>query len=390
LRNLKFKLGFNLSRTVVLSYIILSIILYASLSISELPDYEAYKKIYESFALILSLDWEPFFVGLNLLGKYLNLNYDQFRLLIFSLSIIITCLSILLFQEKNKVQTIETLSENTTNRIELFLIVTLLKILIYLIFAFAVTTFFFEFYMVRIRAGLAVSFFLIGFAMFYTIDTKYRKVVYLFALLFIFVGILSHQSTSIILAYLIFLPFIFTYFNKTLYAFRKGKKTKYLILFVFILFSFIFQSILINSISDRGEHLFSPLNPVRFIALTVPPVLIYFYFYFNTGSLSLKNKTQNLLTNKILPNNGNNEIIRFRHVFHHLLTINYLILLITLSVYYALGFVGNAGEALVRIYTLGSVVSILVLQNSSKQYFYFWFYVLLSNSLFFINTIYGN
>src|SRR5207245_4062576 len=68
-------------------------------------------------------------------------------------------------------------------------------------------------------------------------------------------------------------------------------------------------------------------------------------------------------------------------------TVCYLALAIALLVLYRTGFVGECGEAIVRVFTLSSVPAIFVILLGPSRFSRIWLFLLLSNSLFFVNTL---
>tara|TARA_B110000971_G_scaffold160311_1_gene163831 strand:- start:2988 stop:3509 length:522 start_codon:yes stop_codon:yes gene_type:complete len=164
-------------------------------------------------------------------------------------------------------------------------------------------------------------------------------------------SLILHLDTAIILSFM-FLP-IFT--TRKLYD-KVYINGLYLLLLVIVL-----------AIFDKVIDVFRPdflseLNMVRVIfGFFIPSLLYVIYSYTNKRLTEIRNDKSAIAV--------------------HLLNVSICIAV-------ALNFTSSTGEVIVRIATLSSIVSIfLISKRESKKSFYFSIYILLVNSLFFLNTV---
>lgn len=302
-------------RMIIIFFIISSFILDQSI----LPDYDAYERIY--IINDFSGDWEILFTLIMYTSKLLNLTYDSFRTIH-----LFFCLFTLYKLSQNGNIVKNKLSH--TESIILFFLVNLFLI---------------EFFLIRIRAGLCISF--IFLATSYFENKKYH-----FSFLLFLCSFFIHKSTFVVLS-LIYVPFIIL---------QSKSKINGIISIIYNLFATCLILFYINNnFEERGSGLNSPLNVFRFYALTIPPILLY------------------ILYNKENRNNFNFYFNKF-----------YIFFLTGLILMYYLGYTEYSGEAIVRVYTLATVPALYsifrkngLLQNKLNMY------ILVSNSLFFLYTI---
>ena len=127
---------------------------------------------------------------------------------------------------------------------------------------------------------------------------------------------------------------------------------------------------IVDSAYERGADLFSPLNPVRFAALTVVPALIFLVFQLPASRLSA----------------GEREgIERYPQVFSLL----YLVAAAVLTLFFLTGWFDVSGEAVVRVMTLSSFPAALIVGRWGIGYDRLLpAYLLACNGAFFIHTVY--
>ena len=306
------------------------------------PDYSSYERIFNSFGIDFESDWEPFFVFLNFAFNKLNFSYDSFRFFILASSLVCVNFSL---------SNLRLVDSSKINNLNFFY-----QIILY--FVFFIT--FFEFFVIRIRSGLAISFFILAFSFLFS-KNKYRSVVYIF---FFFLSSQTHLTTFMVLSFLLLIPYIVNKLRLNIFS-----------LFIYFIISLIISALLLIRldilVEDRGSHMYSGLNFFRFLLIAVVPTIIYFsssFFMLIKRSFILKN-----LNNKIPLN---------------LTTIHYISLSLSLIFLYPTGIIDYSGEAIVRIFTLSSIVFVLISNHIKIFTWNMWFYIGFINSVFFINTVF--
>ena len=216
----------------------------------------------------------------------------------------------------------------------------------FLIFAILVVVLL-EFYMVRMRAGISIVFFYVGYAL-------YLKNHKLISTLFFTLSLLFHTATGLVF-FVVYLPFFLRI---------KFEKLSLIILFsIWILLFYVLDIIAV----DRGEHLYSAINPARVIFLIMVPTVLFFIFKkLKIGSLTMSQKPE---------------------------LIGLMLASVALSLMYLVGFFQLSGEAIIRAYSLIASPALLfgyfVRSNVWTRTEQNWVQlVLLVNSLFFINTVF--
>jgi len=187
-----------------------------------------------------------------------------------------------------------------------------------------------------------------------------------------------HSNTTIMLGYLLFMPFLLSSYTSS--ASENSKLSlsfisRCLSYSISILVSFLLILVVSNISEDRGEEMFSPLNEFRFLCISIIPLLLAVYT--NITNKKFKDIYSSLRTSQ-------RRLSWIKNA-----TINYISIALALFVMYFSGLVNasGSGEAIVRIFTLSSVPAIFVILLGSNRYSIVWCYILCSNSLFFMNTL---
>lgn len=326
------------------AFLIFSLIFFAAYFIlidwQDLPDYESYERIYNNS--LLGGDWEIAFILINFLANLYGFTYTEFRssILIFSL---ISIGALLIKIEKLNLTNIRSaISSN--------------------IFIFCILgVFVFEYFLIRIRAGFAMG---IIFASVIVLigNINFIKIIIAFALAAF--AFFTHKSTTVIIYSFMGLSAF------TLIMDMRSMINKLIFYFLSFGVTILLLYITNSTFEDRGEHIFSPLNPVRFIMLAVVPLVIFGF---------LKNRIKN---NVINSNSKINFVVYFERF--------YIILALGLIVIYFAGLATDSGEALVRLYTLTSVPALLALKMSGTiKNAPISSYLLFVNASFFLATIFN-
>lgn len=303
------------------------------------PDYDAYSAIYSNAEL--GGDWEVFFIYINHLFREAGFAYDQFRLLILLFSI--TGLFLLLSRLK---------PINETKRF--FSIYSL-------VMAIGLVVFVLEYFVIRIRAGLAIGMFMWALY-FFNRKSWYKE---LMALVMLVLSYFTHQFTTSMLMVFVFIPWVFTIYGES----SRLKNSVYMGLLIFIAVGCLYY---LNATYElRGDNLFSPLNPVRAFSLTIMPLAIYCV---SSNETELRSGLFSGLS-----------------IFHPLFIRLYLIFSLGLAIMWLMGLTDQSGEAIVRVFTLLSFPAIIALKL--KGVFLkakIPSFILLSNALFFLYALKGN
>lgn len=302
------------------------------------PDYEAYSVIYSTSEL--GGDWEIFYIYLNHLFREAGFSYDQFRLFILLFSI--TGLFLLLSRLKPINETKGFLSIYS------------------LIMAVGLVVFVLEYFVIRIRAGLAIGMFMWALY-FFNRKSWYKE---LMALVMLVLAYFTHQFTTSMLMVFVFIPWIFTIYGKP----SKLKKSVYMGFLIFVTSGCLYY--LNATYALRGDNLFSPLNPIRALSLTIIPLVIYFISSSETDLRS--------------------ELFPELSMFHPLFVRLYMFFTGGLAMMWLLGLTNESGEAIVRVFTLFSFPAILALKLKGVSLrAKIPSFILLSNALFFMYALAG-
>lgn len=157
-------------------------------STEKLPDYDSYKRIYESVTSSCLFEWEPFFARLNYLGKYFLLSYDEFRQVILFLSLANFVAALYIFSRKLEWAALQCRKQS--------MIFTL-----GFVFAFAFAIFFFEFFIIRIRAGLSLAMVFLAFSLFWPGRKKTSKLKFIVVVILLGLAFATHLWTAGLLVY---------------------------------------------------------------------------------------------------------------------------------------------------------------------------------------------
>ena len=340
------------------------------------PDYEAYKWIYENDAInYAQASVDLLFVGFVRAVRYFNIEYEYFRyaLLIISLAALYFAI---IFMHKS-------LSYHTPNRDSIRLKITPLLLVVVIVSMYML---FLEFYLVRIRAGFALSIIALSFV-FYLTDTERAGIIKKSAaLVLLVISYNIHSSTTIVLGYMFFIPFFYLYLYNNIRTFL----SKNISLF-FVVCTSVLISLLIIYAGDvksvaRGAHLFSHLHPARIFGVAMIPLLLPVAIEFLRACLAKETSKIRFTRSK---NNCNCDLMLTRaRSWLNFSTLTYLSLALSLIILFGVGFVETSGEAMVRFFTLSSVPAVFVLLIGRSKYSLIWQYILLINSLFFAKAIF--
>lgn len=306
---------------------------------SELPDYEAYERIYEDS--LLGGEWEVAFVMANFFFHQIGISYSGFRgfILIFS--------SLSLWLLLSRLRSVYRMRPSPLSLVNSSLIF------------FILAVFLFEYFVIRIRAGFAMG--IIFLAVFFLLSRRVLlgrvSAILLFALAFF-----THGSTTAIL--LVFLGV--SALTEILNARSRSGNILFILVSVGAVAYLLYMTN--SSFELRGEHLASPLNPVRFVMLSIVPLILFFF-------------TRNESAIKVI-GSGTTEQFPFYFVrFYAFLAMGLVIMFLT-------GLTWQSGEAIVRLYTLSSVPALLSLRLSgSVRRAPISTYILVVNGLFFLVTV---
>lgn len=342
-----------------------------------LPDYDSYKRIYNSVSGYYFLGWEPFFVYLNYLGNYFLLNYDEFRSVILFLSLTNFAAALYIFSRKLRGTVLQCRKQSM-----------FFTILVGLIFIFSFTIFFFEFFIIRIRAGLSLSMVFLAFSLFWPGKSKACKLRYLIIAILLCLAFATHLCTASSLVYFIFYPFALSLlYSKGSFA-RQGYFFRILLFYAVLIPAVLLIYMVVEMSVYRGNKLFSELNVFRLIAFSVIPLIIAVFGVFSRRFVGLRNisKTQGSNSNSVLVHGTTCQLM----TWHYFVTFSYLSMAFALLLFYMAGTVNQAGsgEAIVRLFTLSSPLAVFIILCTTIFYRGFWLFLLLSNSLFFVNAVF--
>lgn len=305
---------------------------------SQLPDYEAYENIY--YYSLLGGDWEIFFVSVNVFFRSFGFSYPDFR------GVVLIFLSCMLWLVLLRLRPSKLTGPVSSRMLSFFLMF------------FVLAVFLFEYAVIRIRAGFAMT--LVFCAIFFLLSPRVLLGRAL-AVVFLALAFFTHGFTALILLLFLGMPFLVTIWKRPV----RGLK------FLFSLVSTAAVAYLLYAIDSsfelRGEHLASPLNPVRFVMLSIMPLMLLFF---------MRNESRVAASGCGLM------------VFPAYFVRFYAILAIGLALMFFAGRTGDSGEALVRLYTLSSIPALLSLGISgSAVKVPISSYILVVNALFFLVTV---
>lgn len=317
------------------------IAIFAWLDASIYPDYESYRRIY-SHALPGS-EWEVFFVFVNYIFRELGLSYDVFRSFILLVSSFALWMVLHLFWSEERVQYIPD------------------RVVNYILIAFFLAVFVFEFFIVRIRAGFAIG--LLCYA-FYFISLPRALWSAVSALICIVLAFFTHQFTVAVLSLMLGLPYIFATVRKF------GRFRDILFDFVGLASVALMLVMLFAMYESRGGNLSSALHPVRFVMLAVVPMLLFFVE---------RSERRRLEVDRY-------DIGTFPYYFVRY----YGFMAAGLIIFHVAGLTAQSGEAVVRMYTLTSLGALFSISITGSVFAApISTYLILSNVLFFMATVFN-
>lgn len=202
----------------------------------------------------------------------------------------------------------------------------------------AIVVFYFEFFTIRLRGGFCIILFLC----YLSFNAKFFKI------LFFLLGFITHPTTFIVL--------FFLNFNLQFNNFLSFKKHFYWLIISISLILFFLN----ENITNIRTDFISELNFFRVIVSYLLPSLLFLILHFKKGFTEQE--------------------------FNNLAPI--IVLYVSIILLHFTNNTNLMGEALVRISTLSSFTSILLIFNkASIKNFYLSLIILFTNCLFFLNTI---
>ena len=327
------------------TYFIAATAYFMLLDASKFPDYAAYAGI---FAYPPNIK-EPLFAFLNSAFRDAGLNYESFRKLILLFSLC-SLLYLLLVVQK---------LESIPNSLKL-------NVVSIILVAYVLSVFIFEFFVIRIRAGLAISLFCIGIASL----SRGPKYFYSWTLFLIAAcaAFFVHKSSAVIL--------ILTFGVTALPLLNAVKPSSWnlwitsdlgLKLMYFLVTSALLFMVLTQN-QVRSGVVISGLNPIRLICLSIIPLILF------SITLLLRNKKNQYFYKP------NTWILSFE--------IFYIFLAIGLLIIYSFGLANESGEALVRFYTLLSFPALIAYVIAGDIFSSpLCAYILAINASFFLATL---
>lgn len=338
--------NWSVSREMVLRLVALIAILLLMLLLwdDSLPDYLSYQGLFESQAA--SYAYNPLF-GAAVQGvRFLGLNYEAFRgLVLFA--------GILVFTGFARTP----LDGGRFARNQLVFYGA------YLLLGFV---FLFEFYEVRLRAGIACLLFALAFLP--ELASAKRSTNWLFRLvqaLLLAASLMLHASTFAAVFLFCVPPLLFVKYGP---GWIKHLTGPFAIALAILWFGVLYQVVSVAPL--RGESLFSPLNSARFLALSAVPMALF-------------------IAVDLPASRADRHIRQGVNLFPLLFSVNYLICATVLAGFYLTGNLQIAGEAIVRVMTLSSLPAAFIIMRWGVGYARALpIYLLACNGLFFVNTVY--
>lgn len=336
-----------------------------------LPDYEAYKAIfYMRASNYESSGSDLFFVYFVKFFSDLNFSYEAFRLTLVSVSLFLITVSTVIFINHSKWVYITKKSDYY----DLFFA---------LILVFSFYFFLIEFYSVRLRGGLSISFFYTSLVFFII---KGRSFLLYFAfILFMSMSFGTHLTTAVTLFGFLMVPSIL--FTNIKFFLRYIGIDRYIkiSISIIILSGFILVFGMIYFSTFRGEHLNSKLNVFRLLFISIIPMIIYFFWERKKLKKDIEVYYSLLMCDDRI---SLEKLSAAKEIWVHFVTIAYLGCALGLVFFYLIGMISTAGEAVIRVFTLSSIVSLLVLTLCKNKINLLWFFIVFSNSMFFLNTVF--
>ena len=320
-----------------------------------LPDYIAYREMFDLFNRSSPEQSGPgtfgFIAFLGLL-RYISSDYEQVRILFASFGVILLIYFSSFFRQ-------------FTSSGHFFSSRSPLNLWLYIVLAFF---FIVEFFLVRLRAGLSILLF-IPFLINFNPSLRLRipnrlSLPLLFSLVSIALSLLVHSSTCLVLLAFVYFPCVFR-----LPLIRSFKSTLYSVLILLLLWCSVLLYIS-GASEERGVHLYSDLNFFRLVAVFVLPFIFF-------------------IASSVFTSWGIIHPLSVSYKFPQSFDFNYTCFSFASVFLYSFGCFSTSGEAIVRVIGLASLPALvsIAMQGFSLKSF-LPIYLLLVNSLFFINTIY--
>jgi len=321
------------------------------LDASQLPDFEAYNVMY--------LGGDDLggrygaFHKINLISIALGFDYLEFRYLVLAMGLVFAFIVLKIMWEN---YFLACHPEKFTFKNIIFLLI-------------IVSTFIFEYFVIRLRAGMSIFFFAYFFYIWLYLKKYKINNFLLYFQLFISLqaSAFIHFDTFISIAFFVGPALLWgRYIN------LRGPLVEFLYFTLCLgCWLALFWLGMTHSLEARGPDLASKLNPIRFLMISIMPIMMWTFF-------------------KGFYSGPQNKQIRKKY-YPYLYAVNYIASAVALLFYYYFSpAADDAGEAIVRVMELSSFGAIMSLaiggfsfQNGVA------IYILAINSLFFLNTVYG-
>lgn len=329
------------------------------ITVEVLPDFSAYERIYESEAENFAASpTERYFAAAVRWATAAGLSYMDFRHAVLVASVGLFLLAAYLvdnWASRNRARDLPELNIAFMT----------------LVLAPAAIVFFFEFFLIRIRAGIAIALVSMAFALYFT-GRRGGLAGALLPGLLLMLSYGMHGFTTAVLGYLLFAPFIYHPLYRRVKLTGVGRADVTAITALITLVS-VWIVLTVAGLSEaRGEHMSSPLNTVRLMAVAALPLGL-------EGLRALVHQGRPSHADEATHGRGESWVI--------FATVCYGALACGLLISVPLGATTEAGEAIVRIFTLSSVPAILTLILREGRHEIMWLFLFASNSAFFVNTL---
>lgn len=326
-------------------------LIFYSIDASQLPDFESYYVMYYEGANLGS-SYAGFY-NITLILQKLGFDYQLFRYFVLVTGLVFA--SIILRLRRNSYP-------YHSNRLGIFSDKSIELLIL-------ISIFIFEYYVIRLRAGISIFFFVLFFYA-WQCPPKHNVSLPLRFMLLLVILLLSasiHFDTFITIALFIGPAALWGRYIKL-----SGPLNE-LLYFTLCLGAWLalFWIGITDSLDRRGPDLASKLNLIRFITISIVPIMIWPFL------------------RKFYSENGRG--LRGKKSFPYLYALNYVCSAIALLTYYYFSpNAADAGEAIVRVMTLSSFGAIISLALGGLAYRNIMLlYILVINSLFFLNSVYG-
>lgn len=221
-----------------------------------------------------------------------------------------------------------------------------------------------EFAVVRLRAGFAIGLAVIGFSLLTTGRRSSLRVVMGLSALAACMGV--HLSTALVLGFFLFGPLGLALAKRVRWLPSRGAELVILGAGTLAVGAAV-VGLTVAGADQRGEWLVSPLNPIRFLGICLIPLCIFVW------SASRSTFAPQGNTPVALWLAGASEC--------------YAAIAVALGWFVAAGLTHEAGEALVRVFSLSSIPAILYICGGGVRFRMFWLYLVTCNAAFFVNTL---